>query len=340
MSATYTLNTLDSSVNIHINSADSDAVIGTGVDSGLASTSDFTIVLEDTLMADDNVNMMISLESCSIPYSFYNVSAAVRNNTFLLKEGNNASVLITIPSRNYDVDDIISVLPGLLTNASGIGATYTMTYDENTFKITFTSSSTTVFQLDFSSTDAVANNQTGTLLGFFKTAYTSSGGGTNTLTGHSINFNTVPYILIDSEFGTRGSIVTSALPDRTTFSTGVIGKIQVNENFGDIINFVPQGNRHTLVLGRKRLHSLRITARDPNFNVIDLNGAFMSLTLTIDFIDFDLTQGIDEDDNSRTKNHLSTREDINSMLQQTLQQQGAFYAKELDDRNKLINLLE
>ena len=66
----------------------------------------------------------------------------------------------------------------------------------------------------------------------------------------------------------------------------------------------------------------------------------MSLTLTVDFIDFDLTQGIDEDDDSRTKNHLSTREDINSMLQQTLQQQGAFYAKELDDRNKLINLLD
>lgn len=100
MSATYTLNTVDSSVNIHIYSADSDAVVGTGADSGLPSTSDFTIVLEDTIMADENINMLVSLESCSIPYSFYNVSEAIKNNKFHFKEGNNASVLITIPSQN------------------------------------------------------------------------------------------------------------------------------------------------------------------------------------------------------------------------------------------------
>jgi len=338
MSATYTLNTFDSSVNIHINSADSDAVIGTGVDSNLPSTSDFTITLEDTIMSDENVSILVSLESCSIPYSVYNVSLALVNNKFYLYETGHPSVLITIPSRNYDVDSMMQTLPGLLTAASAVNATYDMSYDESLFKFTFISDKTTIFSLDFSSDAGIVNNQAGSLLGFFKTNNTSQITLTqNSLTGHSVNFNTVPFILIDSEFGTRGAIMTSALGDRTTFMTGVLGKIQVNENFGEMINYVPQGNRHTLVLNRKRIHNLRITARDQLFNAIDLNGAFMSLTLTMDFVDFGITQGMEED--PREKNHLSTRDEINEVLKNTLQQQGNYLSEELEDRNKLIQLL-
>ena len=338
MSATYNLNTFDSSVNIHINSADSDAVIGTGVDSNIPSTSDFTIVLEDTIMSDEEVSILVSLENVSIPYSFYNVSLALVNNKFHLQEQGHASVLITIPSRNYDVDSMMQTLPALLTAASAVNATYDMSYNESLFKFTFTSSQNTIFSFDFSSDAGITNNQAGSLLGFFKTNNSSQIiNSINTLTGHSVNFNTVPFILIDSEFGTRGAIVTSALSDRTTFMTGVLGKIQVNEDFGEMINYTPQGNRHTLVLNRKRIHNLRITARDPQFNAIDLNGAFMSLTLTIDYVNFGLTQGIEED--PREKNHLSTREEINEVLQQTLQQQGKVLGDELEDRNKLIQVL-
>ncbi len=338
MSATYNLNTFDSSVNIHINSADSDAVIGTGVDSNIPSTSDFTIVLEDTIMSDEEVSILVSLENVSIPYSFYNVSLALKNNKFHLQEQGHASVLITIPSRNYDVDSMMQTLPALLTAASAVNATYDMSYNESLFKFTFTSSQNTIFSFDFSGDAGITNNQAGSLLGFFKTNNSSQIiNSINTLTGHSVNFNTVPFILIDSEFGTRGAIVTSALSDRTTFMTGVLGKIQVNEDFGEMINYTPQGNRHTLVLNRKRIHNLRITARDPQFNAIDLNGAFMSLTLTIDYVNFGLTQGIEED--PREKNHLSTREEINEVLQQTLQQQGKVLGEELEDRNKLIQVL-
>lgn len=337
MSAIYKLNTTDSSVNIHINSADCDIVVGKGKDSNIPSTSDFIIVLEDTIMCDEDVHMLVSVENCSIPYTFYNVSAALYNNTFIFQEGSNTPVTITIPSQNYDVDDMISVLPPLLNNASVIGASYTMTFDDKSLKLTFTSNSTTVFSMDFSSTSDNNVNKCGALLGFFKKSYSSPGGATNTITGHSVNFNTVPFILLDTEFGARGSIVTSPLDDQNTFTSGVLAKIQVDENFGDMINYVPQGNRHTLILGRKRLHDLRITARDPQFNPIDLNGAFMSVTLNIDFINFDITQGIEED--SRVKNHLSTREDINEMLQKTLMEQGATLAKEASDRNKLINIL-
>lgn len=338
MSATYTLNTTDSSVNIHINSADSDIVVGKGIDSNIPSTSDFIIVLEDTIMCDEDAHMLVSLECCSIPYTFYNVSAALHNNVFIFQEGSNTAATITIPSKNYDVDEMIEVLAPLLTSASAVSASYTITYDSRSLKLTITSNNTTAFTCDFSSTSTTHANKCGSLLGFFKKSYTSSGGSTNTLTGHAINFNSVPFILIDTEFGTRGSIVTSSLDNQNTFTSGVIGKIQVNEDFGDIINYVPQGNRHTLILGRKRLHDLRITARDSQFNAIDLNGAFMSVTITIDFINFDITQNIDVDD-ARVKNHLSTREDVNEMLQKTLITQGATLSKEASDRNKLINVL-
>ena len=148
MAASYQLNTMDSSINIHINSEDGINFIGNGADSNLVQTSDFVMVLEDTIACDDTQHMLLSVSSIEIPITFYNVSKAINNHTFLLKEGN-VNITITLPSQNYDIDSLRKELATLFNNASNVGAIYNISFNINTYKSTCTSSSTTTFKFDF-----------------------------------------------------------------------------------------------------------------------------------------------------------------------------------------------
>ena len=169
MSATYQLNTTDSSINIHINSEDATNFVGVGLDSGLIQTSDIVLVMEDIIACDENKNMLISIQNIEIPIAFYNVSQAINNNKFIFQEGNNATQLITLPSQNYDVNDIVSDLSALLNSASTIGATYSITYNKRTLKFVYNSDNATNFTFNFSN-----HSQTAKLLGFLPLSYTSS----------------------------------------------------------------------------------------------------------------------------------------------------------------------
>ena len=82
MSATYQLNTTDSSINIHINSEDATNFVGVGLDSGLIQTSDIVLVMEDIIACDENKNMLISIQNIEIPIAFYNESQGINNNKF------------------------------------------------------------------------------------------------------------------------------------------------------------------------------------------------------------------------------------------------------------------
>ena len=82
MSATYQLNTEESSINIHINSEDAANFVGVGKDSGLIQTSDFVVIMEDIINCDPDQNMLLSVQNVEIPITYYNVSSALNNNRF------------------------------------------------------------------------------------------------------------------------------------------------------------------------------------------------------------------------------------------------------------------
>ena len=72
---------------------------------------------------------------------------------------------------------------------------------------------------------------------------------------------------------------------------------------------------------------------------MDLNGVPFSITLTIDFISFE-TGGVYGDD-PRDDNKLKmTREDVNEMLTQSLMEKGRYWSDQMDQRNRMINLLD
>lgn len=327
----YQLNTSDSSISVHINSEDATNFVGVGVDSGLVQTSDFIVIMDDILTCDPDQNMLLSVQSVEVPTSYYNVSAAIGNNTFQFKEGSGLYNTITLPSKNYDVDDICTDLVVLLNNASSISATYTMTYDLRTLKFTVTSSSATAFTFDLSNNKATAK-----LLGFFPTLYTSDTN--NTLTSAApANMNSIPFAFLETNFSAEGSIITSSDINQKTFRSGVLLKIPLHNDFATIMTYQPV-NKHTLIINRKRFRSLRFTLKDAAFNTIDMNGIPISLTMTIDFMNFDVG-GVYGEQN-RNEQLKMTREDVNELLTQSLIQQGNYYSKQADERNRFINLLD
>jgi hypothetical protein len=287
--------------------------------------------MEDIINCDEEMNMLVSIDTAEIPITFYNVSAAIGNNKFEFYEGSNSPTTITLPSQNYDIDNITESLPTLLNTASSIGATYDVSFNESTYKLTITSSSTTVFYLDFND-----HKQTGKLLGFLPSLYTSSSKTLDSVT--PVNMNSIPFIFLDTSFGASGSIITSNRDDIKTFGSGVLSKIQIDRNFGDYITHKTHGSRHSLVIQRKRIHSLRFTLKDPNFKTVDLNGVPFSLTLTIDFIDFK-SGGVYDTTDPRQKKITTTREDVNENLTQTMMAMGRELQQDADDRNKIIQLL-
>ena len=70
MSASYSLNTKTTSVNIHINSEDATNFVGNGFDSGLINISDFVVVLEDIVNCDEVTNMLVGIQSIEKPSTF------------------------------------------------------------------------------------------------------------------------------------------------------------------------------------------------------------------------------------------------------------------------------
>ena len=109
----------------------------------------------------------IKFVSAEIPFSYYIFKSS--NNTFTLREnGAGGGTTITIPEGNYTSSQIISGLSSLMTAATTVGATYTVSISNTTNKLTFTGSGGTLanFALVFGSVGGTGNTSPRLYLGF------------------------------------------------------------------------------------------------------------------------------------------------------------------------------
>ena len=149
--------------------------------------------------------------------------------------------------------------------------------------------------------------------------------------------NTIPFAFLETSFSAEGSIITTSNTDMRSFKSGVLLKIPLNTNFADVMIYQPT-NKHHLIIQRKRFHNIRFTLKDSSFKTMDLNGLPFSLTLTIDFLNFEAIQ--DAIDDTREDDLKLTREDVNELVTQSLIENGKFWSTQHDQRNRLINLFE
>ena len=131
--------------------------------------TDVTFAITPPLTTTDYFNFTLTLESAEIPISWYNVNSS--NNTFiyhLISSGVETS--ITIPIKNYDATQLLTVLNTLLSSLSLV-----VSYDDQTNKFTFTGSA-----------DFKIKGNAFRLLGLFPDALTFNNSSSNVLISPSM----------------------------------------------------------------------------------------------------------------------------------------------------------
>lgn len=96
-------------------------------------TTDVFIQLDNTLSVFDNETIVMSLDSLSLPTSYYTINEMSNHITFV---ENGTTHQLTIPAQNYTARTLKEELALALNNSGSAG--YTVTYNGNTNKFTIT----------------------------------------------------------------------------------------------------------------------------------------------------------------------------------------------------------
>jgi len=224
--------------------------------------------------------------SGEIPYSFYNISDNVKNNTIIY----NTNQSYILPSKNYDINELINVL----TTDSNFP--FTATYDIYTMKITLKNTSNSSITINWGSSNASK------VLGWNNAIGDEVVGVGNTVS----SVNVVDLATIHSLFIKSNASSNMVFSTRAGFSQ-TIQKVSVDVNSGNIIYLNSNDNRqHTVLNSNIDAMDLRIT--DQNDNLINFND--INYEITIGFFIFPINNSIrrTEINTSRTRRAIDARD--------------------------------
>ena len=199
-------------------------------------------------------DIVLSCVSASIPYIWTNINDT--NNVFIIYS-NRQTLLYTLPSGNYNINDIITILNKQF-------ATINLSYDMNTHFITIRS------LMDFNVEGSLA-----TYLGFFD--FESSGLSiTSTKPVNLIKTTSVYVELPDMQ--------NESFDSRTNGQTGVICRIPVSGSPGNLLTWTNIfGARSKLAL--KQINHIRVRLVDDDLNILDMRGFTWTISLQFDVVE-------------------------------------------------------
>ena len=220
------------------------------------SSSNFNINLYSSISNIEKVR----LNWVQIPNTFYNINT---NNNIVSFTENSTLKTATIPVGSYNADELASELQSILTTASGEYNTYTVSYNPQTFMFTF--SANNAFQFNCSKSLFPYHE-----LGFSNIDTNSA---TNITSSYVISLEQPTEIIISiNQFDKR--IITSTSQFGETFNI-------VNKAFiGELLFYEPDGGIIKDLFNVQTFNSLEIKLLDRYGNVLDLNEADWSMSLT------------------------------------------------------------
>ncbi len=97
--------------------------------------------LDKEITARKDENILLHLKKAFIPFSFYCISAGQKNSKLDITEENSVGATntysITVADGNYNVSELLGVIKTKMEDASTFNYEYTITYDDNTSKVSF-----------------------------------------------------------------------------------------------------------------------------------------------------------------------------------------------------------
>ena len=230
------------------------------------------------------------LLSGELPYSFYNISSQVNNNT-LKYTVNGSPLTFDFPNKNYDVNELVKVL----NNTTSFK--FTVSYDNYTMKLSFLNdtSNTNILNLSASTANKV--------LGFAEdeSDITVAAGQSTSSTG------VVDLATIHSIFVKSNSSSNMVFSTRQGFSS-TIQKISIDVNSGGIIYLNQNDARqHTIINSNIEFIELKLT--DQNDNLLDFNS--INYELSVGFFVYPISK------NMQTRNLTGNMRAANINTQQS-----------------------
>jgi hypothetical protein len=213
----------------------------------------------------DGFHIYLSVVSCLIPYSFYNINSS--NNVLKYSFDGVSLFTLTIPIGNYNVNNLLSVLK------TNISPQFTITYDNVKNKFTFThatndfmfmSSSTCLQILGFNNNETIASNPSASL------SLTSV---------NCVNVYSIRTIQVNS------NLITYNINKVQKNNFCILCSVPITCTPFSLIEYINRTNFKTNLF-LNRISNIKIKLTDDNGNLIDLNGCHYSLTIQLDVISF------------------------------------------------------
>lgn len=209
----------------------------------------------------DGFHIYLSVVSCLIPYSFYNINN--RNNVLQYSFDGITINTLSIPIGNYNVNSLLSFLKSNLV-------AFTITYDNIKNKFTFThptnnfmfmSSSTCLQILGFNNNETISS---------FIFSLTSV---------NCVNVYTIRTVQVNS------NLITYNINKVQKNNFCILCSVPITCTPFSLIEYINRTNFKTNLF-LNRISNIKIKLTDDNGNLIDLNGCHYSLTLQLDVISF------------------------------------------------------
>ena len=205
-------------------------------------------------------NMFVSVQSATIPYSFYNVDYF--NDKLVYNVNGGSNITINIPQGNYNTTTLRNYLLSVMTG-------FTITYSSLNNQFTFTHST---YDFSFKSSSTCME-----ILGFDEhTNYNST---SRVLTSeNSINLFTIRNIYIQSN-----NLILNNINNSTPNNCTILSSIPLTSGQLSVINYNNVNNVRSRVDNIRNFTQLHVSLTDQDGDILDLNGCHFSLTLQIDF---------------------------------------------------------
>tara|TARA_R110002126_G_scaffold87473_2_gene210502 strand:- start:1556 stop:2671 length:1116 start_codon:yes stop_codon:yes gene_type:complete len=267
-------------------------------------TSYFQYTLKEKIEVPLNQRALISLNSATIPYSFYNIRTGINDKLFVVIENTTDSLqlsnLITITSGNYTAYTFAEQIEDFLNSVDfqdvnkNIEFTFSMDYNTDLqkylYRITQKAGNDKVIELTFQ---------------FLKEEYI--GKSPHIEMGFRPNENVVMTLpsnpseqgtfiellstnVIDMNGSIHGVYVRTNLVSNGTLDTqsgtfsNILGRIPIKVNAGGVIFSIPSNATHKSIVDIRSIDTLTIRLTDERNRILDLNGLHFQIAIAIDFI--------------------------------------------------------
>ena len=289
--------------------------------------SHFKFILEDPIKINQGEQINITMSSGEFPYSFYNISSDVANNTIVY----DTSSTYTIPDGNYSIYDLRDDITDNMPN-------FTATFDLKTMKLTLTNTDSSPHTINWTSSTATK------MMGFADGDDVVSASGTTT-SDYVINMCSVHSLMI------RSNLATGNVQSTTHSNSTILQKVSIDTNGFQMVYLNQDDYRTTNITQQPQIDEIELKITDQNNNLIQFNNVNFELSLIFQVFekitDTRHGQGANDRKNIRRRAQMKlgkpiVEQGISPYTPPAGQQQGEIVetAPTYDDTHPVVNMSE